>query len=195
MDPKAIGKAKARLRTAEGQLDAAANAPDFETFSDHWYLFLVAAKNVYTQLEQGSKASAQSRQWFGAAKQARKDDPLLQYLFQARDDDEHGIENVVEHRPESLTVKFDAPPGERISVGYMRLDNRGLEMRGASHTHTVEFAPTHPALVPVLGRGGIVFNPPSEHLGVQLENIYPIPIGTLALAYLHDLVSRARSLA
>lgn len=94
MDLKGVTKAEARLRLARTHASALRACKSHDEFTDTWYQFLVTYKNVYTALEQAAKGSAQSRQWFGGKKNERRDDPLLQYLFQARDADEHGIEPV-----------------------------------------------------------------------------------------------------
>jgi hypothetical protein len=109
MDSKAITKARSRLRVSEKALNELAECNDYQTFSDTWYTFLVAWKNIYTALEQGSKASAQSRQWFGAKKQARKGDKLLQYLFEARNDDEHGLNDSTALDPGGLAIGVSKP--------------------------------------------------------------------------------------
>ncbi|MEQ1883291.1 MAG: hypothetical protein ABL878_20240, partial [Burkholderiales bacterium] len=96
MDGKALTKARRRLNVARTAAAALDQAPDFDAFSEQWYVFLHAAKGVYTTLEQGAKTSAQSRQWFAGKNAARKNDSLLRYVSEARNDDEHGIEEPIE---------------------------------------------------------------------------------------------------
>lgn len=116
MNLNAITKAESRLRLATQQLESCSNAANHNDFADAWYLFLVAAKNVLTTLEQGAKSSAQSRQWFGAKKQERKDDPLLQYLFQARNDEEHGLADVTKLKAGYFAIGGFDPSGESSSA-------------------------------------------------------------------------------
>ncbi len=75
MNRSAVEKAKARLRVARKALAELKESRTFSDFSDAWYVLLTSSKNVYTVLEQGAKTSAQSKQWFGAKKQARKTRP------------------------------------------------------------------------------------------------------------------------
>lgn len=200
MDPKAVSKAKARLRVAAHQLENAVKAKNHEEFSDHWYLFLIAAKNVYTILEQGAKTSPQSRQWFGAKKNERKNDPLLQYLFQARDDDEHGLGDVTKVAPGfvgigtmepgySNSISFSVSQDEKGRVTFNNLESRdGLPIK-------IKAKPPHPVLLPVTGRGNIKYAPPATHLGHPLPDSQPISVGKAGLAYLEALVAEADSRA
>jgi hypothetical protein len=159
MDIAAVTKAAGRLRLAAKHAEALKVCKSHEEFCDTWYQFLVTYKNVYTALDQGSKASPQSRQWFGAKKNERRDDPLLQYLFQARDADEHGIESVTQFVPGSLAIGV-AKPGFSQSV---RISNLKVGADGALHRAEVasldglpvlvEETNPHSKLVAVTGRG------------------------------------------
>lgn len=197
MNPNALAKARGRLRVAKQQLEAAEKAPSYEAFKDAWYLFLVAAKNVYTTLEQGSKASARSRQWFGGKKADRKADPLLQYLFQARDDDEHGLSDVTNLQPGHLTIGRAAPGySNDMTIHNLHVDGEGKVHIGGITAHDnlpvlVEQMPGRAVLSPVIGRGNNTYDPPLEHLGKPLADSAPITVGKLCLVYLEALVTEA----
>jgi hypothetical protein len=200
MDPKAIVKARQRLQLATDKLREAENASNYDSFSGAWYFFLIAAKNVYTTLEQGSKVSAQSRQWFGGKKNERKSDPLLQYLFQARDDDEHGLEDVTTHHP-GMTAFGVAAPGFSRAVSIKastdaagKLTVHKLESRDQKPI-LIHHIPPHAVLKPVIGRGNIAYNPPTTHMGAALPDSLPITVGKAARAYLETLVSDAAARA
>lgn len=199
MDPKALIKAQSRLRIAQKTLTEIADSQSYEEFTDLWYTFLVAAKNVYTTLEQGAKVSAQSRQWFGAKKNERRQDPLLQYMFQARDDAEHGIEAVTELVEGNLFIGItsDGPTnGPVIRTMEMREDGTvfidGVQRDPSA---AIRETPSTAKLVPVVGRGHIVYPPPSHHLGKQLEDQGPFHVAKLTLDYLQTLVAEAESRA
>ena len=120
IDPKAIVKAESRLRIMKKSSAELQSMITREDFADTWYTFLSACKNIWTLLEQGSKATAQNRQWFGAKKAERKSDELLQYLFISRDDDAHTIEQVTDHTPGKLAIGV-AKEGRKWSVSYTHL--------------------------------------------------------------------------
>lgn len=191
MDARAIAKARSRLRVAEKAVqELAGYNADFDTFLDDperfnddierfrelWYIFLAAAKNVWTVLEQGSKASPQSKQWFGGKKNVRRADPLLQYMFEARNDDEHGLQFMGEHVPGRITGsrRVETPEGPAILI---------------------EGIPPHIKLVAVRGRGGRIIQPPTEHKGQPLSDNSPHKLAALCLAYLSSLVIEAAALS
>jgi hypothetical protein len=167
MDPKALVKAGRRLRQALRSAQALSPSPnDFDAFAAEWFTFLVNCKGVYQTLSEGAKASPQSRQWFGRIRRIRQETPLYQYLFQARDDDVHGLEQNAEYVPTALIFEEDAddrPPPEGVGlevVGrFLLIGTQGSGMiRVTGQTPYIR-------LLPVTGRGPIAFDPPLEHEG------------------------------
>lgn len=193
---KAVEKAKSRLRTAQSQLERIESAESYDDFSDNWYLFLVAAKNVLTMLEQGSKDTPQCRQWFGGIKERRRSDPLLQYLFQARDDDEHGIADVTKLEPSQLLIGKAAPGySNSISMSFTT-DAYGRPTFHKLESHDglpvlIEEHGEHAVLMPVTGRGGVTYQPPAEHLGQPLPDKMPVTVGKAAVSWLASVVDEA----
>lgn len=197
MDARAITKAKSRLRVAEKALRELPLSKDYQAFTDTWYTFLVAAKNVYTVLEQGAKVSPQSQQWFGGIKQARKRDELLQYLFEARNDDEHGLEQSTEHVPGSLAIGV-AKPGFSNSIMLNGILGQGGTMNVTSldgKPILIEQTLPHTKLIGIKARGGRTYNPPKFHNGRTLDDQSPLNVASLRLAYLTALVGDAERLA
>jgi hypothetical protein len=178
---------------------------DFERFSDEWFIFLTAWKSVYTTLEQGAKVSPQSRQWFGGKKTERRDDPLLNYLFQARNDEEHGLSPGL--RAGAIDVMFGLPdgglpvpegtPDAEITVtaqqvgGMMvvratRSDGGPIEVRNSRGPHIrLEDATT---------RDGKKAYAPIGHKGKRLDDYTPRGVARVGLDYLTALVREAEAL-
>ena len=198
MDPLAITKARSRLLTAKSALGDLPTCRDYNLFAARWYVFLVAFKGVYTLLERGAKTSPQSRQWFGAKIQERRSDPLLQYIYQARDDDEHGLNPVTTRVPSRLsiggrgpdhTLQFDVTGPEGLGGA--------LEVTGGDGKPVLfEYTPAHAQLIRVRGRDEKnTYEPPEEHLGVKLASNLPAAVGELAAAYLEEMITEAGTLA
>lgn len=167
---------------------------DFQSFTDIWYTFLVAAKNVYTALEKGAKLSPQSRQWFGARKQERKDDELLQYMFQARDDDEHGLGQVAKQAP-GYTAVGVKKPGFSTDITFSFRDGVVTQLESNDGKPVaIETRGPHAKLIPVQGRNR-AYDPPTQHRGAPIDGTEPYPCGKLTLAYLEELVADAEKLA
>jgi len=201
MDKAAVSKAKERLRTAGSILDRIAVCRNYQEFTGEWYLFLVAAKNIYTALEQGSKMSPQSRQWYGAKKKFRKQDELLEYLFIARDDAEHGIAPVTARVPGSIEIGNKRIEGTSTSF-YIERYTKNKEQLEVSGIQSLDGLPVnvriiseHAKLITVTGRSNDKFDPPRTHMGSHIFDDSPLGIGRLALTYFESLVSEAASLS
>jgi len=211
MDSRAIEKAKSRLRVAKRALSDLKGSATFGDFADHWYVFLTSAKNVYTVLEQGAKDSPQSRQWFGAKKQIRKDDPLLQYLYEARNDDEHGLGNSVSLTPErheigvaqdgySRSMTLNGGPFRNVTVtgcgtavvfegGPPPSDLKVTALDGKPVL--AKRTPATTVLTEVTARGDRKYAPPKEHLGNAITDCSPIGVAEIAITYLSSLLEEA----
>ncbi|MDN3571820.1 hypothetical protein [Methylobacterium longum] len=197
MDPQALAKARSRLRVASKALSDLESIKNYDDFIDIWYVLLTASKNFYTILEQGSKISAQSRQWYGAKKQERRSDPLLRYMYEARNDDEHGLNLGSEDVPGSLAIGVNKPgfssamsisgtfgPGGNLSV--KSLDGKPV---------LVEQTLPHARLISVRDRSNVEYKPPTEHKGQPLESNLPLPVAKLMVAHLETMIVQAQALA
>ncbi|MGQ3041455.1 MAG: hypothetical protein ACT6TH_14615 [Brevundimonas sp.] len=191
MKPAAIEKAKGRIRVAQLHLSMAADANSDQEFDDAWFVFLTAWKGVYTVLEQGAKGSPSSMQWFGGRKAERKRTPYLQYLFIARNDEEHGLgKSISQGRQGSLKLVPPTNPDGQTRVRYTwEHDPTGRsgrielvsEIRGS-------------LLSDVKDREGRKVEPP----WVLVEGRYvyaPLDIGEMALEYASSMVAEAEILA
>jgi hypothetical protein len=186
-------------------------AERYAELADHWYVFLHAAKGIYTTLEQGSKATPQARQWFGLKNQERKNDPLLRYISEARNDDEHGIEENTEIRPSRLALGERKPGASRamrdqfgntfVDCGAAYEFEGGVPNRASMPilspldgklVHS-SFTPSRIALKPVRDRSLRCYPPPKFHLGRALQTDGPIEAAELTFTYLFGLVAEAES--
>lgn len=214
MNRAALEKAKSRLRVAQKALAELKSSRTYSDFSDSWYVVLTSSKNVYTVLEQGAKSSPQSMQWFGDKKRVRRSDPLLQYMFEARNDDEHGLGSAVRLKLElheigvagdgySNSVRLDGGPFSNVVVHgcgtavafegsppppdlkVTPLDGKPIRVRRT---------PANTVLIDVLARGDRTYAPPTHHLGQPLQDGSPIAVAALNIAYLERLLGEAERL-
>ena len=214
MDKAAVEKAKGRLRVARKALAELKSSRTFSDFSDSWYVVLTSSKNIYTVLEQGAKSSPQSMQWFGAKKQIRKSDPLLQYMFEARNDDEHGLGSAVQLKPElheigvagpgySNAVRLDGGPFSNVVIqgcgtavafegGPPPPDLRITPLDGKPVR--VRRTPATTTLIPIAARGDRVYAPPTHHLGQRLQDASPVAVAELNIAYLESVLGEAEAI-
>jgi len=186
-----LAKAKSRLRVAEKSLREIGESKTYEEFVDSWFTYLMAVKNIYTVLEQGAKSTPQDRQWFGAIKAKRKNDELLQYLFQARNDDGHGVNLVTDYVKEEVVLRGVTS----VIVGKGKIAGFSESGKPVPAEHTLP----HVRLATVNGRANERYSPPTEHLGNPIGDPtaigFPNTVATLGLEYFTQLVSDAESRA
>ena len=125
MDRNALAQARSRLNKAIAYAAAMKANTDINAVMEAWGDFLIAAGAVYSKLEQGAKGHPASEPWFGAKKAQRKADPLLAYLHQARNVEEHGITPPHRWRAPSIVI----PPGGHAMV---RSDGKRWQLEHAS---------------------------------------------------------------
>jgi hypothetical protein len=195
MKKAAVDKASERLGKARDCIERIKASHDFPSFSSAWTDFLLAANGIYTALELGATENARARQWFGRKKAERRTDPLLRYVHQARNADEHGLEPIAEHVGGSLAIGVSGPGFARgirldgsLETGLRVQSLDGLPVR-------IQQTFPHPKLITVHdSRFGDSFDPPTSHLGNDLPNDSPFTVASFALAYLSSLVDEASKL-
>jgi hypothetical protein len=144
MKKVAVDKAKKRMEEAAHYFMALDGLVTCEQFEYRWSAFLIAINRAFLALDAGARDDAKTRTWWSKKKHEWKKDPLLQYLHQARNADEHGLGALSEITPGYFTTNI--PPG--------------------LNPETV----SHPRLIPVCNeKFGDVFNPPTKHLGRTLS--------------------------
>ena len=195
MNKTAIEKAKKRLDKARVSLNRMQSSMNFDEFESAWSDFLLAANSVHSILEYGARNSPQSRQWYGTKKNQRRKDPLLSYLHQARNVDEHGIAPVAKRNPGGIRVgggSFSEIDQVAIDMGLMSKD----ALPASGNFPPILAIPSHIFLVTVTDdRFGDSFPPPEEHLGTPLSDKSPNGVAAAGLAYLERLYDEACKLA
>lgn len=189
MKPQAIEKALRRLRVASGALDQLKTATSDEEFDDAWFIFLTSWKGIYTTLEQGSKDSAQSRQWFGGKKAERKRTDYLQYLFIARNDEEHGLGQSVGR---GLAGSIRLVPGPNAKPGEPLHFTWDPDPTGVSGKMEIIREVQGRLLGPVKDRDGTEIEAPWVYVG-EVPLFTPIEIAGLALTYAEKLIQDAEA--
>jgi hypothetical protein len=197
MEKLALEKAQARLSTAERALAANKAARTFPAFEEAWTTFLLATNTIYTVLEQGAKSHATSRQWFAGEQKRRRKDPLLQYLHQARNADEHGIEPITKRVPMSL--ELSSQDGQPFSIYGIKIMKSGkVEVDAVSDAGGFVEHKLHPPYACLRTvydrRHGNKYDPPNEHFGTRLDDLTPFRAAQLSFAACRDLISRAEAL-
>ena len=189
----AIERSKERLRRARNSIASYNRATNFDEAHDAWTNFLVAASGIYAKLEQGSKGNNKSTDWFNKKKNERKNDPMLQYLHQARNADEHGgLSRVARNdlaEGFNKTLKFN----ERLPVMVQSLSGDGKTPEGQPMEAVIAGPSARLVEVTNFGR---MYAPPAEHLGKPLPYglAFPDAVMQAAIVYLEALIAEAEAL-
>ena len=170
------------MRNAVDTMNQAKGPEEIETA---WEDFIAAAGTFFSTIEQGAKAD--NKGWLDKKKHERGTDPLLSYLQQARHAEEHGIERVTGRASSAVTLK-----GEGSAVTLVDTAKGTWTVTEASGD--VEFANDRVRLVRVYNRGRW-YDPPTHHLGKELENTSLVAVAGLGLAYFEEVFAEARDLA
>jgi hypothetical protein len=191
----AVVKAKDHLAEAKAALERAESSPNFKAFKSEWRRFLLEINGVHTKLEQGAKQNPQSRQWYGERKKECRKDPLLLYVKQARNADEHGLKDVIEHKPGHVII---GKSGEDVHLRNFQSGPEGFqgEIEAIAGVFpTVDIQPSRPILVTVQDDRYVnSFDPPKEHMGKTLKDTSPLAVAKLALQYHETLADDAEKL-
>src|SRR4051812_44063271 len=107
MEKAAVTKARARWEKANAALEGLKSSQSPVAAASEWADYLLALNAIHSALEAGSKSDPSSRGWFGGKKGTQNGDPLLSYLRQARNAEEHGLAEVIEHVPGGVSIKGD----------------------------------------------------------------------------------------
>jgi hypothetical protein len=188
MDKKAVDVARTEYTRAVENAALIRTANDFAKIENAWAAFLVAAGRVYTKLEQGSKISAKSKAWWGKKLHERRTDPLLCYVWHARNADEHTLQQITERQDTS--VKFVEPTEQ--DDGALHEAMKG-ETRPWVPLALTEIVWAHVKFLDVIDRG-VRYSAPQTHLGVEITDTSPANMAGMVLAYLEVMLKEADQL-
>jgi hypothetical protein len=157
-----------------------------------WSTFLSELSATFNQVLRATKQHGKASAWAGRKKAERKDDPLLQYLAQARHSENHAIGQSAADTLR-LSVKLNhGGPDVAVQAG-------ALVMRGPFHTHSAK-ASQGISLIDVLNEGKW-YPPPKSHLGQPLgdsedwfRGTDPIVVGGLGLRWFEGLIAEAEEM-
>jgi hypothetical protein len=201
MDKAAVDAARECLDRAKAELVAMQKADSFKKMEEGWSNFLTMANRVYVKLEQGAKVSGPSKGWFGLKRHERKVDPLLKYIKNARDVDEHGLQRITDRQDGGVGVKFptatnDAPV--RVKSGSIGGGQISFELEDPNTPVVIEIVPSAVKLVEVINHGDR-YQPPEEHMGQPISRIHPVAhphpvaVASLTVSHLEALIDEAES--
>lgn len=131
-----------------------------------WEPFLRHLDRVWNKGEAYFSRSPRWQGWKAPYLRARSKDPLITYLVQARNADEHQIEEITEAENSNLTI--NPAQGQSMKIN-MTMGRRGEIAHFESDVPArFDFYPGRVKLLPVTNRGQ-TFQPPTSHLGQPID--------------------------
>lgn len=179
------------LMAAEKALADMRGAKSLDEFEMEWRTCLNHLEKMWQKVERCCQhVRGQFEPWQGQFHRLRKKDMLLRYLKQARDADNHSVQDVTRVEPGSRGYKFLNPRG-----GYIKR----MEIRNGEVVHyqgdpmIVEEKPPHPVAVPVMNNGEW-FNPPTSHLGQPIATPHPVLLAELGIKFYSDYLDQVQKM-
>jgi|GEM_PF-2407152 len=169
----AMPKAWDAIRGAARAANVLSAAINIGTIEEAWNQFLVAVDTAWNQAGAVRKTGS-SLQWWNKQKKLKRDDGLLRYVHQAKDNQSHSPEPSIARHPglQSIMIRAASPGGVvRVNKIAPGLDGSPFGPGGTfdvaeGMTTVMNIVPTIKPL-PVVNRG-VTFDVPTTHLGIKL---------------------------
>lgn len=178
--------ASERLERAANKLKLMESAPTIDALADAWSEFLTEEARFHNKLAKAIPAGP-GKGWLDKIVHQRRSDDLLKYVMHARNADEHGIERITAAQPSSTGINFANPRNVSFTFDRGRIITDQKTARGM----TIIFNPATIILIPVTDRG-VVYAPPSEHLGAPIASQSPIEVARIVLGYCSNIYEDGR---
>jgi len=179
----ALDQATRRLEEAKEALSMLAGTTDFKEMEVAWSRFLISSNGVYAKVEQASKLNAKSKAWYSSKKNERKSDPLLLYLRQARNSDEHSVELITARHIDSIELSgggsYTVDGKYGATIGSFTVSEGPSPSTKVNNPH-IQLSSVHDR--------SQTFEPPKEHMGQPITDNSVIGIASLFITYLGRLL-------
>lgn len=196
MDAKAFHAARDKLSAAHEKLVLLQASSRLSVVKRTWSDVLVEIQRVYLRLQKALEHGP-GKFLVDRLRCDQKTDPLLQYVHQARNADEHGTKAVLEMVPGMVVGPPMGPglPNRGISIDEMRMDEDGRVHLSGVRTSDgtpadVKVFHGHFKLRSVRNRGR-EFLVPEIHFGALVADQSPAGVAALAISYLDRFVADA----
>ena len=193
--PETWEMAEAKLDEAEHGILEMKSARTRTDFTHGWIRFVDSIEEAFTRIfKDGCAKFTKFQPWIGAIDTERKGDALLNYVYQARHQSQHG----------GLALIW-GDPGLQLAVGFngtiksLRILHDGTfeadatPLPGAPEIFRIVYFTGEAALGVIENRKHHqTFAPPTSHLGRALAAASPVDAANLCLAYYRDVVRKAK---
>ncbi len=162
------------------------SAPDFDQFEAAWREVLNCIEKCWVKAERSCQSiRPKFEPWQATYHRLRKKDMLLRYLKQARDADNHSIQDLTRIEPGSRRISHVNSRGGHI---------KKMEIRNGQITHyegdpiVMEYVPARLVAVPIKN-GGEWFNPPTSHQDQPVNSLHPVQLAQMGIAFYEEYLN------
>lgn len=157
--------------------------------AEAWDKIITSLARVYFALQTGSRNSKFSQTWYQKRVFERRNDPLLLYMWIARNAEEHGL-NLTTSR--TLAV---GSTGNQITIKKMEIVDGNIVTLDAETPDGQNVVVQEGLyLAPVEDKKGKTVQPPTAHLGKPLPDCSLATAAGLAIDYVTEMVADAATL-
>ncbi|MCX5544440.1 hypothetical protein M3A49_34105 [Paraburkholderia sp. CNPSo 3076] len=176
------------LKKARTAIDAMGAAKSLDEFEESWKEFLGRIERVWNKAYSHFDKSPKWNGWKGKYEKARKNDPLLSYLVNARGADEHTVNEITDRDPGGFAINA-ADRNLPLRIGEMAIKGGNVFVKDAENMR-IDFIPRRTKLLPIVNRGR-EYPVPHEHLGNPVDPSDVIALAGLAAAYYEAMLEKA----
>jgi hypothetical protein len=180
-----------KLHEADGAITQMRNAHDRINYEAGWMQFVDSLEEFWARFfDEGKTAFTSFQPWAGAIDAQRKADELLNYLYQARHQSQHGRIAMLWEEPKLLI----APNFNGHIRGFKLFPDGTYEIDATPLQPTLPDATiTHDpgnAILPIIKnkKHRQTFNPPIHFKGQPLQELTPISVAQLGLDFYRDII-------
>lgn len=183
-----------KLIEARAAIEDMRSADNRMSYEQAWTRFVDALQLAFVRFhDEGKKTFSTFQPWVGRYEGERKKDPLLHYLYKARNQVQHGSTPLEWSESRAIIGAgfHGAIYGLKIFPdGTYEMNSRPAEPAGNEATITI--SPGNPILPTIFDRvHKETIEPPTEHLGSPLNDCSPIAVAELALSYYENILQAA----
>lgn len=185
--PNAASKPLQELQLAQEAILAMTKAETLDEFETSWKSCLSRLERVWSKTKDTYRTDPKWTGWSGVFANQRATDPLLKYLRNARNVDEHTVADITNRDPGRTVVRG---AGEGSAVIHSGKISNGA-FNGRAENLEVTFHPERTVLLPVVNQG-TTSAVPHVHLGNPIDPSNVIKIAELGATYYANLLAAAQ---
>jgi hypothetical protein len=180
--PDPLRASKAELTVAENAIKRMREAATHDAFAEAWRQFLDSIEKLWNKAERACQPVHQRfAPWQGKYTALRRSDELLRYVKQARDADNHSIQEIL--APVHAGVVVKGP----VTISSGKIHGSG-EVEGLRTDRPIKIE-KYEKLMPVkVKNSGHWCDVPTQHLGKPLRDPNPLSVAELTLAFYRDFI-------